>query len=937
MLARALGIRDEDRRDATVAFLTLLGVMTAHALLETARDALFLSKLPARDLPWAYIAIAVLSFGVATASRAVRGRVPRRVTLMLSLLLGGGVTVLFHFLVDSRSAPTVFAFYVWTGLLATVVVVEFWLLVAEALDVGQAKRVFAIIGAGGLSGAVLGAALASALLVVLRPSSLLLVAGGVLAITAICPLFFAPGKPAGAKRGAVQPASWTVLLRREPYLRRLLWVVFASSMVLTGVDYVFKAIASVELAPDQLAPFFARFYAIIGSVALGVQLFMAPRLLRTLGVNGSLLLLPALLLIGSGGFVLTGGLGAALLMRGADGALRHSLHRTGTEILFVPLPPAVRDRYKGFIEAIGQRGGQGMASVLLLGAAATGVRPVDIGVALIVFAGVWLAATSSIKPHYLELFRRNLREGMLETHVEVPDLDLNSLEALIGALSSHNDHEVTAALDLLASYKKTNLVPALILYHPSPDVVLHAFAHFAGAGRSDADRLIDRLISHDDERIRAAALRHTASRAGTTLLGTLSRDPSPLVRTTAVVELIRRGAIDEWKGGDVLRGIIDGGSPELRRALAFASRELPSGRYSWALIRLAFIPEPGLAVEVARSMAAAPDVEFVPTLARLLAVRDCREDARGALFALGEAALGALDGALTDTTLSRAVRRHLPRTIAHLGGALASQILERRLAVEPDEVVELNIVRALGRMRALDPGLAVDTDALFGEARRTLARGVTLLFWQVVSDRFCREHPQARSAAAEMLMALLADKESRAIERVFRILEVIDPSEEFEVLLAGLKSTDARRRENGRELLSHVVPEPLRSGILAMLGDGPVDARLRQAVRFHDPGGRSRPDRTALLLGDALLDRGDHAAAVGDLDGIHVECLRAMLLDPSDAVRSVASYRIAELGLGELETELRTAAAPRDGALAELSDRAVELLERATTEVSRAG
>src|SRR5262249_25495770 len=159
----------------------------------------------------------------------------------------------------------------------------------------------------------------------------------------------------------------------------------------------------------------------------------------------------------------------------------------------------VRERFKGFVEAAGQRGGQGLASVFLLLAVSAGARPVNVATALVGVAVVWIVATSGIKPHYLELFRQNLREGVLETHVEVPDLDLHSLEALISALSSHNDHEVMASLDLLSTYGKSNLVPALILYHPSTDVVLHAFALFSGAARPDVDRLVDRLIAHDDE------------------------------------------------------------------------------------------------------------------------------------------------------------------------------------------------------------------------------------------------------------------------------------------------------------------------------------------------------------------------------------------------------------------------------------------------------
>ncbi|HVU04399.1 MAG TPA: hypothetical protein VHE30_21725 [Polyangiaceae bacterium] len=935
MSSRLLGIRPQDRRDAVAAFLTLFGVMTAHAVLETARDALFLSRLPAQDLPLAYIAIAVLSFGVVALGQKLSDVSARRSALSSTLLVGAAVTASFHFLVRQESPAVLLALYVWAGLLASVAVLDLWLLAGHVLDFGQAKRVFSFIGAGGLSGAVAGAALAGALLERLEPRDLLLVSAGILCVTAVAPPFFSEVRSGPPPRREKSSAStWIGLLQAEPYLARLLWVSLVSSMLVTGVDYVFKATASVDLAPEQLGPFFARFYATIGVVALLVQLFVAPWLLRVLGVNGSLLVLPALLFAGSAGFVVSGGLGAALLARGADGALRHSLHRTSTEILYVPLSLAIRERFKSFVEALGQRGGQGLASLVILGAVRAGARPVELGVGLMALGLAWVGGMIGVKPLYVDLFRRNLREGVLETHLEVQELDLHSLEALIAALSSHNDAEVRASLDLLAAYGRTNLVPALILYHPSSAVVLRAFELFSREGRPDVERLVPRLMDHDDEVVRASALRYFAERADPRLVETMANDPSPLVRTTAVVELIRRGTVDEWKGGDILRGIIDGGSPEERRALAFAARELPRGRYSWALVRLAFVNEPGLAAEAARSMAAAPDVDFVPTLVRLLAGRESREDAREAILALGDGALGALDAALSDAGLPRLVRGHLPRTIARFGSQEAAKILEQRLLVEPDEVVELKILRALGRMRAVNPTLSVDGRSLLERARTTLERAVTLLYYRVVVDRSARDGVAPKTPVADMLSVLLADKESTALERVFRVLTIIDPSEDFAILFAGLKSEDARRRESGRELLMHVVSEPLRSGILAMLGEGSPEARFRETARFHSPPGRARFERATGQRGDGYAAR---VTPGEELSELHVEALRAMLLDTSDALRAVSSYRIAELGLGELATELRSAAAPRGGALSELTDRAVDLMDRKQEEVSRAG
>jgi len=53
-------VRPEERRGATAAFVTLLGILAGHTLLETARDALFLARIPPTRLPFMYIAIAAV-------------------------------------------------------------------------------------------------------------------------------------------------------------------------------------------------------------------------------------------------------------------------------------------------------------------------------------------------------------------------------------------------------------------------------------------------------------------------------------------------------------------------------------------------------------------------------------------------------------------------------------------------------------------------------------------------------------------------------------------------------------------------------------------------------------------------------------------------------------------------------------------------------------
>ena len=153
---------------------------------------------------------------------------------------------------------------------------------------------------------------------------------------------------------------------------------------------------------------------VLNVLALAVQLLLMGWLLRVLGLHRALWVLPVLLFLGAAGMVFGGGLVAALLLKGADGTLRHSLHRTSTELLFVPLPDGLRARAKPLIDVLGpaRRPGPGLAADPVRGsgwAAATSF----LAVAAAALCVVWIAWASDLKGHYLELFRAALREGML--------------------------------------------------------------------------------------------------------------------------------------------------------------------------------------------------------------------------------------------------------------------------------------------------------------------------------------------------------------------------------------------------------------------------------------------------------------------------------------------------------------------------------------------
>ncbi len=926
MLAKLFGLRPEDYRDTIVAFCTLLGVLAGHAMLETARDALFLASLPASQLPWAYIAIAVVALVVTRFNQRAMARFSRRRALPVTLVAGALVTAGLWAVLESNEPWALFALYVWTGLLTTVVVVQFWLHLGDVLNVSQAKRAFALIGAGGLVGAATGSAIAGGLLLTFPPRLLLLIAAAVFFVTSFAPMCFGPGQPtAPRRRHEIPPSPGLRLLKGDAYLKRLFALVLVSTLLVTGVDFLFKTVVAAEVDAAELGGFFARYYAVVNVVALVVQLALAPRLLRSFGVSGTLVVLPTLLLGGAVGFVLLAGMLPALILKAADSTLRHSVNKTATEILYLPLATEVRARFKGIAESVAQRGGQALASVVILGAVALDATPVHVGVALALLGVLWLATVGGLKPLYLELFRKQLREGRLETEIGIPDLDLSSMEALVAALSAADDNEVKAALDLFEQHGKTNLIPALILYHPSREVVLRAFELFASSDRTDVFRLTDRLLKHEDAEIRAAALRlHASVRPDEEMLRSFIGTACASLQATALMGLLSAGFADEEEVENELREMIKSDEHDTHIALARTLRYLPAEEFAWLGVELAESASTSVRVELARSITGAPHPGYLPTLVNMLQFRETRAQARAALVAIGDPALEYVDQKMSDRMLPKRIRRHLPRTMSRFSGNLPAQILQSRLSTETDEAVIYKILRGLGRMRADDPSVPIDQSQMLEVTRRMLERAVTSLNWRLALQATIRAVPEAKTEASGLLRSLLIEKEQAALERVFRLLHIIEPREEFRMIYDGLRGTDPKARAGSLELLEYVVPDEIRRGIMALVDDVADDIRLRNAADFYDPPGREKREELVARLDDPNDEI--RATALYNLGIEYRDRMREMLKDTSGVLRSIAGYHIAELGLDELKTDVEEAAATREGdPISAITDRAMGL------------
>ncbi|HEU0034540.1 MAG TPA: hypothetical protein VFQ53_28145 [Kofleriaceae bacterium] len=856
-------------RDTRVLATTavLFTFMIAHTVLETARDALFLAKLGPQRLAWAYLAIAIGAMLAVTAMRQWgRMRDPRRLLIGFLAFAVAGTTVIA---MTIASAPyVVFVLYVWTGLVATLVVPSFWTLTDRSLRIYEAKRVFAVIGAGGTLGAMIGSATAAMLGRVVPARQLVTVGAIAFGVAMVVAILLAP-KPREAVAVRPERADPDARQRSRRYVHLLVGFGIVSTIALTLGDLTFKRVLAERLAPGDLATVFGTIYTGLNVLGLVIQLAVTPRLLGRLGVGGALLVLPIVIVTTALGFALTGTLIAILALKFGDGGLRHSLHRVTNEILFVPIPSAVRDGAKPIADAVSQRGGQAIAALLVFATASfDGSRGLALITALV--ACIWLATLVVTRKSYVGQFRDTLRAGEAHRDAVVPGLDADSVELLIEALSSPDEVEALASLELLA--QRGARLPALVLYHPRQRVVRRALELLHGEVRPDIVRVLAHLIEHSDPEIRAAALvASSRTKCHHEQLVAALDDPDPDVKAAALIGLVD----DPGHASDIELGIdkLLRGTQAERLALARAIGYSPDERFILVLRDLLAYREPPVMRHVLAILARAPELADLEQLLGVLEDPHVRGDARRVFLAVGTPGLRRLISALDDPRTPLVVRRHIPRTISRFGTQQAASALVARLGREPDGTTEFKILRALGRMRSNDPRLTVDVSTLREYARRAVADAAR---YATLADRLAAEPPDRSSPAADLLRELLAEKRRYAIEHVFRTLGIVHPRAGLRSVHDAITGSDDERRAAAREVLEGLVTSDLRVPLLTVLDD------------------ELTPDERRERLG---------TLAVGPF-GSYEAFAAELLADPSESVRCVIAHHVAERRLVDLKPDL---------------------------------
>jgi AAA family ATP:ADP antiporter len=883
VLERALGLTGKELRRALPIFTYLFLTMASSVASKAARDALFLDRFRAIDLPYVDIAIAALVGFAASAYIWFGHRTNLRNLQVGSLLFFAMNAVVFWWwaVASSHESGVLFiAIYLWVGVFSVLAPTQVWTLANRVMTTREAKRSFGFIGSGAILGWIVGgfatragvSAYGTENMLAFTAVALLACAGLVVLIWRERPLYVGNDTPASGSERDTFPLIGTFrLVAGSPYLKAIAALILISALTTTVAGWQFKAIAKSAVPnTDDLAMFFGTFNMIAGLMSLLLQLLLTGRVLRTMGVGPALFIVPTAMLMGSAGVFLLGTLVAAAALKASDQVLRYSIDKATVELLYLPVSSAHTFRVKSFIDTVVYRLGDASGGLLvLLFAAVLGWPPARVSLVAIVLIGGWMVAAFVARRQYVENLRASIHQHRVDHERQLmPVLDRDTTQ-LISSRLKGNSREIAYALSLFEMSRDRKIHPAVrgLLHHEQPEIRQQAVRLLARAGDATVKPEVEKLVRDPNLAVRTEALLYLTAFDNSDPLARIEQlgdfeDFS--IRAALVAFLARPGRAQNLEAARLLLAkMSEEPGEEGRRTRLEAARLLAILPDSFDRELRVLLDDDD--VEVARAAIAAAGAlkkrTVIGTLLERLPDPALNEAAVAALARFGDRIVGTLRDYLTDAEMNVEIRREIPKVLQEIATPAAQAVLIESV-LDRDVVLRYHTIAALNKLSQAHPERSSGGKLI----ESVLAAEIMGHYrsYQVLGTL-----GTALDDPANPIEHGLRESMEKESERIFRLLKILYPQYDMHSAYVGLQSADPVVHDNAVEFMDSVLPPEVRSLIIPLFDRNvPVSARIVTANK---------------ILGSSLGDR--------------EEAIEVMALSEDPWLRACAAYAMGEMRL----------------------------------------
>ncbi|MCF8034551.1 MAG: HEAT repeat domain-containing protein [Desulfarculaceae bacterium] len=807
-------------------------IRTANIFFNNFAETAFLKRFGVEYLPIVYVANSLTTFVIMAAITGLLRKLPSgRMLAYMMMFCGLSVAALRPVLEMGVDLiyPVLFLLKAqYEGLLALV----FWNLANDLFNTRQSKRIFPLITAGGVIGAIVGSFVTPGLARTINFDNLMLAYGVVACAGALCvwemsrryPVLNMPerdAKKGGKKSGLLEEFKQIVpMLKESTLLKILVLLTLLPNIVLPIMNYQFNyAVNETYATEGGMVTFFGYFRGVLNIISLIILLFVG-KLYNRWGLPVALMFHPINYVIAFGAFLFNFSIYSAMYARISTRVLLVTINNPARNILVGLFPDKFRALLRPFLRGTVVRIG------ILLGSGVIFLsehlfHPRWLSLVGMAVGLIWVVSTIWLKRSYSDILLGLIGSNVIdlksleEQDVGVIFKDKRAQEQLVDACLNSQGRACLWYAEMMRAQQVPDLDQHLLQLIRTKDEqtamdLLPLIPSSAGPAAVAAySELADPARPKLNAALAVAATRLPWEVSGGFLQRLYDQQSDPQVRAQAVVGLYRH---DPVKYETVISDWLASQDREQRRAGVVAA-------------------------------GGSGNQEFRPRLRDMLASEEDNK-LRGEILV----ALNRLD----DPHLHELVQARLsddPAAVPlevlndfHLNSEADIKAFIHLLGSEDPERHEMALSR-LEALEDLDSAVLIESMTL---PNRRIRDGLYRLMAELkISDReiiaFARSNLEfaylnlaevkalgklPEGPERDLLTQHLTERIKSRINTILRVLSTQEESDQMRLIIRGLSSVNAKMRSNAVEALESMVGHDISQAMIPLLEDGPVNETL---------------------------------------------------------------------------------------------------------------
>ncbi len=812
VISRFVDVRPDESLFTFLLFIYFFLLTSTAYILKPIKISYFLRDKSPEDVVIPYLITALIMGFVVSLNTKLLNRYRKARVIAWSLIFFSISLGVFAAFFDQKSTWLPIAYWFWVEIFTVTSITQFWMMVNDYFNPRQARRIIGFLVRGGLIGGMAGSLIAGFLAKIIGTGHLLFLSPLLLLICAFIVSFMGKGSEQKRKdkrlvnsqrireKGGLKDSYLAII--HNKYLFLLSGIMFFGIVATTLIDYqyisVIDSVTKFQNQTNALTQFIGQFMLILLVVSFMLQTFLTNHVLRKFGIRFALLVTPAAILLLSLGVLLPAVflLYWALVIKGADKGLSHSLNQSVRELLYIPVPPKIKYKAKLFIDMFVNKFAKGIAALMLV--AIFYIFKGDfrhVSIVLAVCTGCWIGLVVSITREYVKVVKNNIKMRWQDADQLLSEkVDLDKAKLVFDTLESKRRSSVLYAMNLF------NLVQSERISREAKKII---------SLKSDVIQAssMDSLLDVDGESLfpdseEALYLKEMESEVDKIF----SLDVYQQLMMERIQEIVLN--TEEGKKSETSR-------MEAAKLLGMIN---PSPQVFDYLKKMLADESPEVNIYAIESAVKHKSRELIPHIIQLLEKTAVRRAAAHALVQYGEKVIDTLRDYLADSAVPVSVRKTIPEIMAGIESQKSADFLVLELR-KRDENIYDEIIGGLFKLRTNNQKVRFEERKIAPEIFHVIEMGYLDVIDMQTSHSQKSDPGRSRRKRYNL--------ESR-LKSVFELLSLIYSYSDIRKAYQNICKGEDKAVDYSVELLDNLLKKDMKEFLLPLIENIPLEEKARQ-------------------------------------------------------------------------------------------------------------